>query len=63
MVGWVRNSKIAAVLIIEITTILLFHGGDEITTVLINSPLLFPTNNPNNISTIRNSFIFLLSSC
>jgi hypothetical protein len=43
---------------VRIVVILLFYGDDEIDVVLLNSPLLFSTNNPNNISTIRNSIIF-----
>jgi hypothetical protein len=47
---------------VRITVILLFHEGDEITIIILNSPLLFQINNPNNISTIRNNIIFLLFS-
>jgi hypothetical protein len=44
------------------SVILLFYGDDEIVAILLNSPLLFSTNNPNNISTIQNNITFLLSS-
>jgi hypothetical protein len=37
-------------------TIPLFHGGNKIAVVLLNSSLLFQTNNQNNISTIRNIY-------
>jgi hypothetical protein len=48
--------------IVRIVVALLFREGDEIAAVILNSPLLIQTNNPNNILTIQNSIIFLLSS-
>jgi hypothetical protein len=46
----------------RIVVIPLFCSEDGIAVVILNSPLIFPTNNPNNISTIRNDITFLLSS-
>jgi hypothetical protein len=78
MFGWHENSRIAAVFRIEIVTVqpntnLLFWNsensccsaisrGDEIAAILLNSPLLFQINNPNNILIIRNNITFLLFS-
>jgi hypothetical protein len=68
MFGWYKNNEIAAVLGIKIVTVQsntnsLFRNsknsyysaipkGDEIIIVLLNFPLLFQTNNPNNIPII-----------
>jgi hypothetical protein len=78
MFVWHENSRIAVVLRIEIVTVqpnvnMLFRNsennyysaiprGDIIIVILLNSPFLFQTNNPNNISIIQNNIIFLLSS-
>jgi hypothetical protein len=44
------------------STILLFRKGDKITNIFLNSLLLFQTWSPNNIFTIQNNIILLLSS-
>jgi hypothetical protein len=38
--------------IVKLDVVLLFREEDEIIVVFLNSPLLFQTNNPNNIPTI-----------
>jgi hypothetical protein len=78
MFRWVTNSRIIIVLKIEIklciqmqiccsgavkiATIILLCVEDEITAIILNSPLLFPINNPNNIFIIQNNITFLLFS-
>jgi hypothetical protein len=42
----------------KITVILLFQMENEITTIILNSSLLFQTYSPNNIITIRNRIFF-----
>jgi hypothetical protein len=47
---------------VKIATIILLCVEDEITAIILNSPLLFPINNPNNIFIIQNNITFLLFS-
>jgi hypothetical protein len=77
MFGWVRNSRIAVVLeiriiVVHLNTNLIFRNSEnnyyyaisregEITVVILNSPLLFQINNPNNIFIIQNSITFYYS--